>query len=241
MEQKLNNQNSFLFINIYELMKLIIKSKFLIILLCFGFLTSSTIYLALKPVQYNFSVKIDLGNTIDYIKIKEVKNKMMFFFPSLGVDSFEPQYLTLNYLGSLETGRSKMNSSIENLNATFEQYFLEAKIANQKDIDKATVEKNTIINELQRRSSLESVPNNDSRKDVFMSELYIEIDFIESRIEELKNLNFQSSMQIIEKNESLVAKKYLTTGILMFFLGFIISILIILLKLVFSDLTYKKN
>ena len=223
------------FINLKDLSQLFIKSKTLILLITLSSTLLSAIYSHSLPPTFITTAKIDLGTNSRFIGLDYVTNSMNFYYDAISISKSSPSFLKVAFSSNnAEAGKNKINNIIDYIKNLYSIDNLAR--AKSAGITKTNLNSqiNTINSELTRLANLQKLQNSDSRKDVFMSELSIEIKNIQleineyNRKENTSTLKYQIDAQVISNSTT---KKTL----LGFLAGLLISFMIVIVKSIFLE------
>jgi hypothetical protein len=239
----MNNNNSQLlnedgFINLTEIIISIKKSKILIASVTFFFMLFASFYSSLQTNEYLTELKVDLGETLltelsndsNSADLKKIKNSLNFYWPSTSVEVFIPSFVKIKYIGSKETGK-QITSEIINYLETEENnqiMLFRDKVANE--INFWIKKKEKVDEEFNRLLNLDELSKNDSRRDVYMSELLIKQNDFQLEIDELNKGSYENNLSY-EVSTGAIKKFNLYIQVLLGLIsGLIFSFLILIFK-----------
>lgn len=241
---QLSNEDGF--IKLKEIIITIKKSKLLIAAVTFFFMLSAGIYNSLQTNEYFTELKINLGETSpsefsrdeSSAELEKVKNSLNFYWPDTSIEIFIPSFVKIKYTGSKETGKQIIDEIIEYFEKVENNQINISRNKVDSDISLLIRKKEIVEEEFNRLLNLDTLPNNDSRKDVFMSQLLINKNDFQLEIEQLEKLSYTSNLSY-EVSTGLVNKPNLYSQV---FLGLISGLLFSLLIIIFkSTLTSLKQ
>ena len=218
------------YINFFDFLNLVLRSKKTIFIYSFGLMALSVLYIFMKPPIHTSSVMLDFGDQPKFDIISSV-NYVEYFYTapefSIEIPIKDSQYLQLTYRGNLESGKNYLDQVVKYLKD------LEIKKINtindsiQRKIQDAKSQILRIENEVSRLSK--ELLYEDSTKDVFVSSLILDIENYKFELERLNLDLVKPGLKIEQESEIKNGKNYhLILGVLL--VGFFFSIFVLVFK-----------
>lgn len=232
------------FINLEELIKLIKKSKLLVAIVTLCFTIAVGFYSAFETHEYFTELKVDIGGnlTSEFSKdssnagLEKLKNTLNFYWPTASVEVIIPSFVIIKHIGPKETGKKIIDEIIIYLEKEENNQLKLKRDKVDLDITFWTKKKLIIDKEFNRLLNLDALPNNDSRKDVFSSELLIKKNDLQLEIDKLESQTFEQKLSYeVYTGKQKIVNIY-SRLLLSFITGLIISVFLLIIRLAAKSL-----